>query len=293
MASMTAPMSLSPIESPNAVPRLLEQTLNVEMFGCGVTTCTFPFSTNWRSVPFMVNAHAVGLDSRIEIVDREPLILRDQQAFCIPAGMRHRITLLTPGSAVSSWSHAQFTVLSGVDLLSIAEPLIIISGQAARRLGEINAQLTRIQDDQGINAIVERRILIFQLLALVLPGSMVAAGNLERIRQIQRLAPALVLIESRLQDPELGIEDLAAACQLSISRFRSVFTSLLGVSPRGHLQVRRMRKAEQLLLGGEEKIRQVAFSAGWADEFHFSRIFKRLHGVSPLAYREQARKSGW
>ena len=274
--------------------RLIERSLDVELFDCDVSTCTFPFTTGWRTAPFLVNAHGTGVDSRIDFIDRPSMAMRDGDACCIGAGIRHCITILHPGSGISRWSHIQFTVFASLDLLTVVAPPVILKGRAAIRIGDINTRLTALKQDQRIQAVVQRRILLFEFLSTLLEAGagMSQDRGLERLRQVQRVAPALGLIDSRLQDPELTVLDLADACQLSASRFRSVFKSAIGSPPQDVLQSRRMRRAEQLLLSSDDKVKAVAALSGWADEFHFSRIFKQLHGMSPRSYREQGRESG-
>lgn len=55
--------------------------------------------------------------------------------------------------------------------------------------------------------------------------------------------------------------------------------------PWEYLQDYRMQKARQLLMEGQQAIRDIAYSVGYNDPFAFSKTFKRLNGVSPSAYR--------
>ncbi|GJM68934.1 hypothetical protein HMSSN036_11500 [Paenibacillus macerans] len=45
-----------------------------------------------------------------------------------------------------------------------------------------------------------------------------------------------------------------------------------------------MDKAKDLLAEGNKKVKEVARELGFADEFYFSRIFKRTEGISPSEY---------
>ncbi|MBZ5727321.1 MAG: helix-turn-helix transcriptional regulator [Acidobacteriia bacterium] len=58
-----------------------------------------------------------------------------------------------------------------------------------------------------------------------------------------------------------------------------------GNPPMAALKLARMRLAEYLLLNTELSVKAVAWEAGVADLSHFTRDFKRLHGVTPLGYR--------
>jgi len=43
-------------------------------------------------------------------------------------------------------------------------------------------------------------------------------------------------------------------------------------------------KAKEMLIEGDKKVKEVAHALGYTDEFYFSRLFKRVEGVSPSEY---------
>ena len=44
-----------------------------------------------------------------------------------------------------------------------------------------------------------------------------------------------------------------------------------------------------MLAGGDETVTQIARAVGFEDPYHFSRVFSRIEGLSPSAYRESAK----
>ena len=49
----------------------------------------------------------------------------------------------------------------------------------------------------------------------------------------------------------------------------------------------RLRKAQQLLIGTDRSVAEIAREVGHPDPYHFSRVFRRSVGVSPAKYRKQ------
>jgi AraC family transcriptional activator of pobA len=53
-----------------------------------------------------------------------------------------------------------------------------------------------------------------------------------------------------------------------------------------------MLEAARLLRFSHLTVGEIAFHAGFTDQFYFSRAFKRRYGAPPLTYRARSRGSG-
>lgn len=76
------------------------------------------------------------------------------------------------------------------------------------------------------------------------------------------------------------LEQLAGYDRWQLSRD---FRVLLGTSPYRYLQCRRLERASQLLRSGLG-MAAAAHEAGFADQSHFGRVFKRTFGTTPLTW---------
>ena len=50
----------------------------------------------------------------------------------------------------------------------------------------------------------------------------------------------------------------------------------------------RLEKAKEMLEDGRESIRTIANLVGYDDVYHFSKLFKKHFGVSPMYYRKKS-----
>ncbi len=100
-----------------------------------------------------------------------------------------------------------------------------------------------------------------------------------------RITRVLNLIEEDLSVSYRN-EDLAAAANLSVSRFEKLFHEKLGQSPGRYINGRRIEEACIRLDHKEDSIESIAEALGFYDRHHFSKIFKKYRGVSPGAYRK-------
>jgi transcriptional regulator GlxA family with amidase domain len=99
-----------------------------------------------------------------------------------------------------------------------------------------------------------------------------------------RIAWAVALMHRRLAQP-LAITALAAHVSLSPSRFRQLFITQTGVAPARYLQRLRLRRARLLIERTFLSVKEVMTLVGYHDPSHFSRDFRRHHGMPPSALR--------
>src|SRR5438874_2484232 len=86
---------------------------------------------------------------------------------------------------------------------------------------------------------------------------------------------------------ELTADDLAAAAGCSRYAAYRAFSQAYGLSPSDYQRQLRVRTARRLLSAGAAPA-EVAADAGFADQAHLTRWFRRYYGVTPGAYRAAA-----
>ena len=86
---------------------------------------------------------------------------------------------------------------------------------------------------------------------------------------------------------ELTTDDLAAAVGCSRYAAYRAFRQAYGLSPSDYQRQLRVRTARRLLSAGAAPA-EVAADAGFADQAHLTRWFRRYYGVTPGAYRAAA-----
>jgi AraC family transcriptional regulator len=91
-------------------------------------------------------------------------------------------------------------------------------------------------------------------------------------------------------DADVDLKSLAAACGLSPGHFAKAFTRTVGLPPHRWLLKQRVARACDLLLHTGDPLHSIALACGFADQSHMSRVFSRVVGASPSAWR-RARRS--
>jgi len=99
-----------------------------------------------------------------------------------------------------------------------------------------------------------------------------------------QLMAAKELISENLAG-DIGLALIARECGLSPTHFARAFKESVGLPPHQWLLVRRVEVAKDLLRRGNMSIADVALETGFADQSHLTRVFSRLAGVTPKAWR--------
>jgi AraC family transcriptional regulator len=99
--------------------------------------------------------------------------------------------------------------------------------------------------------------------------------------QIRRV---LTYIDANLER-SIKNKDLAAVARLSVFHFNVAFRNSVGDSPHEYIIRRRMERAQGLMLSTEMSLSEIAGECGLADQAHLTRLFHRVVGASPAAWR--------
>jgi AraC-like DNA-binding protein len=87
-------------------------------------------------------------------------------------------------------------------------------------------------------------------------------------------------------DRFLSLEDIAEAAGCDVSTICRLFRRFQGTSPYQYLLRRKMNFAAEFLMESGGLVKEAAQRVGFADPYHFSRVFKAVHGVAPRELRD-------
>jgi len=120
----------------------------------------------------------------------------------------------------------------------------------------------------------------------VQPGKLSSTVTLSQYHKIQQ---AVRYINDNYRT-DIRLDAVAKEAGMSLSHFSRIFRKVMGLSYQEYLNGCRITKAKNLLRSSTRSITEIAISVGFADSTGFGRIFKKLTGQTPSAYRSLARK---
>lgn len=104
-----------------------------------------------------------------------------------------------------------------------------------------------------------------------------------------RIKQAVQRIEHHYME-EFFIKEEAQALGFSLSQFDRLFKQMTGKSPVLYIMELRVNRAKKLLGDGSYSVAQISNAVGYKDPYYFSRVFKKVTGISPAEYRKMIKK---
>lgn len=87
----------------------------------------------------------------------------------------------------------------------------------------------------------------------------------------------------------ITLGELAKAAGLSVSHYCSLFKKKTMQSPLNLYTSMKVQRACQMLQNKDQTIKSIAYSLGFFDQYHFSKVFKQIMGSSPKHFKNHRR----
>lgn len=180
------------------------------------------------------------------------------------------------------WDEYYFTV-EGPRIREWIDSGWIEQGKVKQTAGDPMSKIIRIRMlmETGIPSNADRAALLLEsLLFELLSGSHAVPPAAEQEEPSQIIGD----IASFLYEPF----DARLFCDkhhISLPTLRRIISKYTGYPLNEYIHRLKMAEAKNILLNTRQSIKEVSSALGYADVFYFSRLFKKLVGVSPNRYR--------
>jgi AraC-like DNA-binding protein len=104
------------------------------------------------------------------------------------------------------------------------------------------------------------------------------------------LAFVLNYIKANLNE-KISINSLSDKACMSKATFYRLFKRELGISPNDFILTEKINKAKMLLSQPGSKVASISYELGFSDANYFIRAFKKLVGITPGVFQQQAQMS--
>ena len=99
-----------------------------------------------------------------------------------------------------------------------------------------------------------------------------------------QIARVRAFVEENLHS-NIYTRDLSAVAQRSPAHFSRSFKQAFGEPPHAYVMKRRLERACHLMVTTSESLSEIALSAGFSDQAHLCKLFRRAFGQTPSIWR--------
>lgn len=138
-----------------------------------------------------------------------------------------------------------------------------------------------MEDDIAKDALADLALKIL-LLRLIQTQNLAVLRHEER--NTSRLRAAIQYIHQNLTE-KITVAKLAAISYMSQSAFFQAFKDMFGISPLEYVLKARIEQAKKLMANPDTNITDICYASGFNNLNHFSRMFKRMEGITPRQYK--------
>lgn len=221
----------------------------------------------------------------IEIDDNKQNVQKDEY-FIIPAQIPHRYGAANADPWSIIWLH-----FSGENSDLFVEPVIQVKKIDSLESTMYNDRIQLFEEIyQSLSMGYSKENLEYSSVCLWhFLGSFVYSTQYKRIKEIQKhdLIEKSILFMQEHVDKNMNLNELASHCGYSVSHFSMVFKKKTTRSPIKYFLSLKIQKACQMLDFSTMRIQEIASELAFQDQFYFSRLFRKMIGVSPAEYRKK------
>jgi AraC family transcriptional regulator of arabinose operon len=87
------------------------------------------------------------------------------------------------------------------------------------------------------------------------------------------------------------VENLARQQNLSVSHYTRLFKAKTGYTPIQYFNQLKIQLSCQYLYFSDRKIKEICNEIGFVDQYYYSRLFRKMMGISPAKYKSQKKTS--
>lgn len=218
--------------------------------------------------------------SGIITVKKEQYKIHENEAFCIPRFQSHSYYACedTPWSIL--WVHikGEDTKYFPLDELRVVQ---FISKSSTNRMLFLFELLFSVLER---NYNLGNFIYISQVLALILAETYDREKHNTVLEQNKYVTIIVRYMYKHLQE-NLTLEQISAEFELSKSYLNAIFQRYTQHAPMDFFINLKMKEACKLFQSTDLYIYEVAQKLGYNDQYYFSRIFKKVVGISPREYK--------
>lgn len=256
--------------------------------GCSVSCCIGRPAT-LAQLPMvyleLISHMQLRQDGSIHRLTVDPMPSSDRQLD--PAVLQH---LLDSGDDAGYRAEVQRLLDQGGSPAWLSRCMQAVIETITYRLLSNGVPLARVQDFDNAGAVFANAAGSQEAFLCWLDQLMTHYAKLMRsTEKVSLIEQVKTIILSRMNEG-ISVTELAACVHLSADHLNRLFKKQTGMTLLEFIVEQRMSMAKKLLSASDQSVGNIALQLGYSSFSYFSKVFRKVTGVSPVEYRQQYRK---
>ncbi|MDO4275821.1 MAG: AraC family transcriptional regulator [Eubacteriales bacterium] len=217
----------------------------------------------------------------IELNGGTRIVLKENEAFCIPGNCGHKYYACQENPWSILWVHFKGEDVAYYPL----EECRVVKFQSINSSSRMLSLFELLLRVLGGNYTLGNFIYISQVLSLILGETYFREKDYTTLEQNKHVTNVIRFMYKHLQE-NLTLEEVAREFDFSKSYLHAIFQKYTQHAPMDFYIQLKIKEACKLLRSTDLYIYEIGMRLGYKDQYYFSRIFKKVTGVSPKEYRE-------
>jgi len=215
-------------------------------------------------------------ECRIYCDGEQDLILRSGDVAVIPQGYCYRLRYT---GEETEFRLVNFHIVSAAgEKLTFSNRIEVLTDRVdVSSVSNLMAKIEESCQAEDDSSVLRRKELCYRLISLLLVQE--RSPCIQQAKYVGILPGVLLLQKTFLESRP--ITDFAAACHISVSSFRGLFTQYYGMPPSVYRNELRIKRARSLLIDGNCTILEAATGSGFQNLSYFCRYYKKYFGETP------------
>jgi AraC family transcriptional regulator, arabinose operon regulatory protein len=257
--------------------------LNVKLVTAAYTKCP----VDWRDLDYTPDYskfyYILDGEGWIKIGDEE-YYPKAEQLFLMPAGIKQSYSTVNDNTFTKYWCHFK-AVIGEINIFDIISIPYYINVSEASKITDIFKRLVLYYNNDDVTAALKSRAVLYELVSFYIEEASKQYIKMKDTAAVGKIFELIKYIDINLTS-NISITDLAEIVHYHPNYFIRFFRKHFGTSPAQYINNKRMEKSKVLLETTGVTVSEIAYSTGFKDIYHFSRVFKSHTGFSPSEYRK-------
>lgn len=177
----------------------------------------------------------------------------------------------------------RFCMLEEEERSALWEQLKLLKGRMLKVSSSVCRTMDRLFDHVNTGLPLERARIRTELMRFLFQ-ILEEAGEEDKSLPADIAAVIRYIREAREEMPDIA--KMAALVNLSESRFKQKFKQAIGIPPAEFTVREKIRESQTLLKDPARTVTSIAMELGFSSSQHFSVLFRKYTGLSPIQYRQ-------